>query len=60
MCCERFFGVTIKLSTGREIPVRWIGEQHVQEDCGFIPSANDWLRMIQIQPWMRKVAKNPC
>lgn len=32
------FGSTITLSTGRIIPVRWIGEQHVREDLGFIPS----------------------
>ena len=36
------------------IPVRWIGEQHVQEDLGFIPSANQWLERIQGEPWMNK------
>jgi hypothetical protein len=35
---EKIFGHTITLSTGRVIPVRWIGEQHVREDLGFIPS----------------------
>jgi hypothetical protein len=28
---ERFFGPTIVLSTGRVVPVRLIGEQHVRE-----------------------------
>ena len=30
---ERVFGLTITNSAGRSIPVRWIGEQHVKEDC---------------------------
>lgn len=36
------------------IPVRWIGEQHVQEDLGFIPTAADWLRRISGEPWMNR------
>ena len=51
---EQVFGVTITTSTGREIPVRWIGEQHVTEDLGFIPSAADWLRQIPPEPWMNR------
>ena len=35
---ETFFGPTLTLSTGRIIPTRWVGEQHVKEDLGFIPS----------------------
>lgn len=49
---EREFGATITNSNGREIPTRWIGEQHVIEDCGFIPTLQDWLRHITPQPWM--------
>ena len=50
---ERVFGLTLTNSAGREIPVRWIGEQHVREDCqGRIPSMADWLRRIQPEPWM--------
>lgn len=45
---ERVFGLTLSNSAGREIPVRWIGEQHVREDCqGRIPSMADWLRRIK-------------
>jgi hypothetical protein len=51
---ERFFGPTIKLSTGKVIPTRWVGEQHVREDCGFIPSMQDWFKHIKTQPWMMK------
>ena len=49
---ERTFGPTIKLSTGRIVPTRLIGEQHVREDLGFIPSFADWARSIQPEPWM--------
>jgi hypothetical protein len=53
---ERFFGVTITISTGRDVPVRLIGEQHVKEDLGFIPSFVDWLRCIRPEPWMGRAA----
>jgi hypothetical protein len=39
--CERVFGHAIRNSAGRMIPVRWIGEQHVMEDCGRIPTVQD-------------------
>jgi hypothetical protein len=48
---ERFFGPTITISTGRVVPVRLIGEQHIVEDLGFIPSFADWVRCIRPQPW---------
>lgn len=50
---ERIFGKAIRNSAGRTIPVRWIGEQHVKEDCqGKIPSMADWFGHIQPQSWM--------
>ena len=49
---ERFFGTTLTISTGRKVPVRLIGEQHVIEDLGFIPSFADWVRCIRPEPWM--------
>jgi hypothetical protein len=52
--CESVFGRTITNSDGRVIPVRWIGEQHVTEDLGFIPTAADWLRQIEGAPWMNR------
>jgi hypothetical protein len=54
---ERVFGHTITITGGRVIPVRWVGEQHVSEDCGFIPSIQDWFIQIQPKPWMNKPAK---
>jgi hypothetical protein len=49
---ETIFGRTLTLSTGRIIPTRWVGEQHVKEDLGFIPSFADWVRCIRPEPWM--------
>jgi hypothetical protein len=43
---ERFFGSTLAVSTGRIVPVRWIGEQHVREDLGRIRTFADWVKAI--------------
>lgn len=52
---ERIFGHTIQNSDGKEVPVRYIGEQHVKEDCGGkIPTVADWFRNIQQESWMSK------
>lgn len=51
---ERFFGTTLTTSAGREVPVRWVGEQHVMEDVGWIPTVADWFRHIEPQDWMRR------
>ena len=49
---EAVFGVSLTNSDGREIPVRFIGEQHVREDCRSIPTVADWLKNLPIEPWM--------
>jgi hypothetical protein len=54
---ERVFGPTISLSTGRVIPTRWVGEQHVQQDLGFIPSFADRMRAIRPLPWMGRAGR---
>jgi hypothetical protein len=46
------FGVAIENSEGKLVPVRYVGEQHVKEDLGRIPTAQDWLSMIRSQRWM--------
>lgn len=52
--CEQIFGTHIRISAGRNIPVRWIGEQHVREDLGRIPAAADWLRALNHEAWMTR------
>jgi hypothetical protein len=49
---EKLFGTTITLSTGRVLPVRFVGEQHVLEGLGRIPTVADWLIKIQPESWM--------
>jgi hypothetical protein len=36
-----------------------LGEQHVTEDCGYIPTIQDWLKPLSKNPddWMLKVGK---
>lgn len=51
---ETMFGATIVNADGRTVPVRLIGEQHVREDLGFIPSFADWALLIAPQAWMLK------
>ena len=55
--CELVFGKTIINSDGKEIPVRYLGEQHVMEDYGRIPSVADWLSKIQPETWMARSTK---
>ncbi len=52
--CEHEFGVTLTNADGREIPVRWIAEQHVIEDLGFVPPLSRWLSAIEPEPWMMR------
>ena len=55
--CERVFGKTITNSEGKAVPVRYLGEQHVMEDCGRIPTVADWLSTIQPEAWMARATK---
>lgn len=56
---EKVFGVTIKNSNGKEIPVRIIAEEHIREDLSFIPTVENWLKDIPHENWMTKnVDKN--
>lgn len=50
---EKIFGVSIRNSDGRMVPVRYVGEQHVKEDLGRVPTVQDWLQNLAPQPWMR-------
>lgn len=52
--CEKEFGEYIVNSTGKMIPVRAIGEQHVKEDLGWIPTIKDYLDKMETSSWMYK------
>ena len=55
---ERFGHVVIN-SKGQSIPVKTIAEQHVEEDCGWIPTPGDYLKTLAKNPekWMLQVGK---
>ena len=49
---EKVFGTTITNSDGKVISVRDIGEDHVVEDCGCIPTIEKWLSNLPVEDWM--------
>lgn len=51
------FGHCIWLKDGRSTPTKAVAEQHVTEDCGFIPTVVDWLTPLAKNPekWMLQV-----
>ena len=55
---EQVFGATItRASDGVQVPTRTIGEYHVIEDMGFVPTMEQWLTKMPIEPWMMRGAK---
>jgi predicted nucleotide-binding protein (sugar kinase/HSP70/actin superfamily) len=55
-CIEKF-GDYIVNSDNKKVPVKLIGEQHVKEDCGYVPSLSDWLTNLNAKPFMVKTVK---
>lgn len=49
---EQVHGVNIRNSDGKLVSVRDVGEQHVLDDLGFIPTVENYLQNMTIQPWM--------
>jgi hypothetical protein len=56
---EQVFGHVIVNSEGRNVSVRDLGEQHVLEDLGCIPTVSDYLMYLEYQPWMHGEGKPP-
>lgn len=52
--CEQQFGTVRVNSDGKEVPVRFIAEQHVMEDLGWIPTIKDYLEHMTQAGWMFK------
>jgi hypothetical protein len=51
---EEKFGVYITNSDGKMIPTRVLGEQHIMEDIGFIPTIKQYLDCMSTEGWMYK------
>jgi hypothetical protein len=53
---EQVFGSSFKNSDGKTVYTRYVGEQHVREDCnGYVPTAKEWMDGLGNPPmWMLK------
>lgn len=56
--CEEKFGVYIYNSNGNKVIVKSIAEQHIREDLGFIPTLQDWFKLMKPAPWMASTKRN--
>lgn len=60
---EKMFGRTRFNSDGKEYSPRDIAEDHILQDLGFVPTMEQYLNNMTIQPWMsgteKKNARNP-
>jgi hypothetical protein len=58
---EKKFGVSFVNSDGKTVYTRYVGEQHVKEDCNnYIPSAKEWILGMKEERrpvWMVKTLK---
>ena len=54
---SQVFGNVITNSDGKTVSTRDIAEEHVIQDLGFIPTMEDWLKEMPIQPWMSGTRK---
>jgi len=55
MMLDTIFGPTLTLSTGKVIPTRWIGEQHVRRTWDAFPHSWTGAR-ITPRPWMGRTS----
>jgi hypothetical protein len=55
---EKIFGMSFINSEGKTVYTRYIGEQHVKEDCyNHLPSAKEWLMALESKErpiWMMR------
>jgi hypothetical protein len=56
---EQVFGSSFINSDGKRVYTRYVGEQHVREDCnGYVPTAKEWIDGLENPPiWMIKTQK---
>jgi len=54
---EQVYGVHFTNSAGKEVSTRDIAEEHIIQDLGFIPTVEDWMGNITLQPWMSGIQK---
>jgi len=56
----KIFGYNITNSEGRSVDVVDIAMLHIAEDfrMKFVPTAQDYLKHVQVQPWFNNAVKN--
>ncbi len=54
LLAEQVFGDYVTNSEGKMVEVRQIAYDHIYEDCGKVPTVEDWLQNLQPQVWMMK------
>lgn len=55
---QEIFGATItRTSDGKQVPTRTILEHHVLEDLGRIPTLEQCLAQVTLEPWMYRNAE---
>ena len=58
---EKIFGVSFVNSDNRKVYTRYIGEQHVKEDCNnYVPSAKEWVNALTLKEkplWLFRTLK---
>lgn len=54
---EQMFGRTRFNSDGKEYSPRDVAEDHIMQDLGFIPTMEQYLNNMTIQPWMSGTEK---
>ena len=54
---EQVFGKTRTNSQGKEYSVRQVVLDHIEQDLGFVPSLDDYIKNMQMQPWMSGTEK---
>ena len=59
--CEKVFGPSFVNSEGKTVYTRYIGEQHIREDCNnYLPSAKEWIDAFNSKEkpiWLHKTMK---
>lgn len=55
---EQMYGVTRTNSDGKEYSPRDVAEEHIKEDLGFIPTVEQYLNNMTVQPWMSGTEKS--
>ena len=58
---EKIFGPSFVNSDGKTVYTRYVGEQHVREDCnGYVPTAKEWIMALESKErpmWMIRTLK---